>query len=122
MTRVPTKSTCVRLQNRRAPGPYSTVPYAVLVRTVPYRRQAASDRRKDKSERPKRMKRNNDGGSAKEGKKKQKKEFDFTRFQSRKIALKFAYLGFVVPEGLVQQENDDGTVEEPISPTSPLPP
>jgi len=68
------------------------------------------------------MKRNNDGGSAKEGKKKQKKEFDFTRFQSRKIALKFAYLGFVVPEGLVQQENDDGTVEEPISPTSPLPP
>lgn len=38
--------------------------------------------------------------------------FDFTRFRTRKIALRFAYLGFVVPEGLVQQKEDDGTVEQ----------
>jgi len=48
---------------------------------------------------------------AKKAKQAQRK-FDFSRFRSRRIALCFAYLGFVVPEGLVQQADGDSTVEE----------
>ena len=51
-----------------------------------------------------------DGGKPPKAKK-AKKAFDFSRFASRKIALRVAYLGFEVPEGLVQQKNDDQTVE-----------
>ena len=57
------------------------------------------------------MKRNGDEGKQSKAAKKAKKAFDFSRFLARKIALRVAYLGFEVPEGLVQQKNDDGTVE-----------
>ena len=57
------------------------------------------------------MKRNGDEGKQPKAAKKAKKAFDFSRFLARKIALRVAYLGFEVPEGLVQQKNDDGTVE-----------
>lgn len=79
------------------------------------------------------MKRPRDGDKAAKSSKQRKiskqREFDFSRcfcgawsdpsrmlclpcrFRKRKIALRIAYLGFVVPEGLVQQQDDDGTVE-----------
>jgi len=57
------------------------------------------------------MKRSADEGKQPKAAKKAKKAFDFSRFLARKIALRVAYLGFEVPEGLVQQKNDDGTVE-----------
>eukprot|EP00658_Telonema_sp_P-2_P033415 TRINITY_DN24531_c0_g2_i5.p1 TRINITY_DN24531_c0_g2~~TRINITY_DN24531_c0_g2_i5.p1 ORF type:complete len:385 (-),score=80.03 TRINITY_DN24531_c0_g2_i5:192-1346(-) len=44
--------------------------------------------------------------------KKQKRTFDFSRFAQRKVAMKLSYVGFLVPQGFVQQAPEDGTVED----------
>merc|ERR1711865_587387 len=52
------------------------------------------------------------GGPAGKEPKKAKRPFDFSRFQRRKIAVQLAYVGFLIPEGFVQQAPDDNTVED----------
>merc|ERR1712166_1723981 len=52
------------------------------------------------------------GGPAGKEPKKAKRPFDYSRFRRRKIAVQLAYVGFLIPEGFVQQEPDDSTVED----------
>lgn len=75
------------------------------------------------------------GGSAGKEPKKAKRPFDYSRFppslqpliipcrrfRRRKIAVQLAYVGFLIPEGFVQQEPDDNTVEAPHPPIAILP-
>jgi tRNA pseudouridine38/39 synthase len=44
--------------------------------------------------------------------KRARRNFDYSRFRRRKIAVQLAYVGFLIPEGFVQQAPDDNTVED----------